>query len=103
MYKIKNNIGLYFELLLLIDYIEDNNELNTLNNILIAFKKTGLDNNTLRISIELINKYLPSFIECNSNGCYLNQKIDNIDSYTCFSDIETDNYFSNIQKKSILV
>lgn len=103
MYKIKNNKGLYFELILLIDYIENNDELNILNNILSVFKKTGLDNNTLKISLTLINKYLPSFIECNNEGCYLYQKIDGIDSYTCFSDIETNNYFSSIKNKSILV
>lgn len=103
MYKAKKNQGLYFELTLLIDYIEDYEDLNLLNELLIDFKKQGLTQHDLKLGVELINKYLPNYIECTAKGCYLYNLIDNVDTYTCFSDLDIENYFTDINKQLTLV
>ena len=103
MYKAKDNQGLYFELTLLIDYIEDYEDLNLLNELLIDFKKQGLTQHDLKLAVELIEEYLPNYIECTQKGCYLYNLIDDIDTYTCFSDLEIESYFTNINKQLILV
>lgn len=102
MYKAKDNKGLYFELNLLIDFIEDYEDLNLLNELLVDFKKEGLDSHDIKLVTELINQYLPSYLECDKNGCYLYQNINDIETYTCFSDLETEYYSTNIQQLSLI-
>lgn len=90
MYKAKDNLGIYYELKLLIDYIEDDEDLNLLNELLIDFRKEGLTQHDLSLAIELIEDYLPECIECNSEGCYFNQDIEGTPAHTYFSDLETE-------------
>lgn len=90
MFKAQKNIGLYYELTLLIDYIEDNDDLNLLNELLVDFRKEGLTAHDISIGIELIEEYLPDYIECDKEGCYVNQDIDGLPAHTYFSDLETE-------------
>jgi hypothetical protein len=102
MYKAIDNVGIYYELNLLIDYIEEDEDLELLNELLIDFKKEGLTQHDLSLAIELIEQYLPGYIECDSEGCYVNQDIEGISTHTYFSDLETE-LQENITKTLLVV
>ena len=57
MYKAIKNRGIYYELNLLIDYIEDDEDLELLNELLVDFRKDGLTQHDLSLAIELIEEY----------------------------------------------
>ena len=97
MFIAKRNPGLYYELTLLIDYIEDNDDLNLLNELLVDFRKEGLTAHDINLGIELIEEYLPHYIECDNEGCYVNQDIDGIPAHTYFSDLETERQETRVQ------
>ena len=88
MYKANRNKGIYYELTLLIDYIEDDYDLDLLDSLLKDFSKDGLNLQDLRIVLELIEDYLPEYIECDYEGCYISQCINNLPTYTYFTDIK---------------
>lgn len=102
MYKATDNKGLYYELTLLIDFIEDYEDLNLLNELLIDFKKQGLTAHDILLCAELIEQYLPTYLECSTKGCYLYQDINEVETYTCISDLEIESYFTDINKQLIL-
>ena len=97
MYKATKNLGLYYELTLLIDYIEDDEDLELLNELLVDFRKKGLTQHDINLVLELIKEYLPKYIECDCDGCYVNQDINGIPAQTYFSDLETERQEVNTQ------
>lgn len=103
MYKARDNKGLYYELKLLIDYIDDNEDLNLLNELLIDFKYKSLNTHDIKLCIELIETYLPNYIECDKKGCYIYQNINSVETYTCFSELETEYKETSISKQYCLV
>ena len=103
MFIASRNLGIYYELQQLIEYIEDDEDLNLLDNLLVKFRKEGLTDKELRLSIELIEEYLPIHIECDSGGCYVTQEIDGIPANTYFSDLETERQETNVVKTLLLV
>lgn len=103
MYKAVNNLGLYYELNLLIDYIEYDEDLELLNKLLVDFRKDGITQHDISLAVELIEEYLPEYIECDSEGCYVNQDIDGIPTHTYFSDLETERQEGNITKTLLVV
>jgi len=102
MYKASKNLGLYYELQLLIDYIEDDDNLNLLNELLVDFRKEGITHNDIKLAIELIEEYLPSYIECDLDGCYVNQDIEGIPAHTYFSELETERQETNVVQTLVL-
>jgi len=103
MFRAINNLGLYYELQLLIDYIEDDNDLNLLNELLVDFRKEGFTQHDIKLAIELIEEYLPSYIECDLGGCYVNQDINGNPAHTYFSDLETERQETNVIKTLVTV
>jgi len=89
MYKACNNLGLFYELNLLIEYIENDITLELLNKLIKEFNMKGLSHKDIKVSINLIETYLPSYIGCTVEGCYLHQNIDNIETYTYFKESNT--------------
>lgn len=90
LFKASKNLGIFKELSLLLDYIEDNDDLNLLDYLLVNFKSTGLTHIELKDAIELIEDYLPNYLECDSKGCYLTQEIDGIPAYTYIDNIDVE-------------
>ena len=103
MYKAKKNLGIYYELNLLIDYIEDNEDLELLNELLVDFRKDGLTQHDLSLALELIEEYLPTYIECDNDGCYVNQDIEGMPAHTYFTDLETERQEVNVTQTLLLV
>lgn len=102
MFKADKNLGLYYELESLVDYVEDIEDLELLSELLIDFRNEGLDKHDLSLCIELIEEYLPSYIECNRGGCYFSQTIEGIPAMTYFSDIDVEN-ISSIKKSLAII
>lgn len=90
MFKANKNLGLYYELELLVDYIEDVEDLTLLDELLVDFRTVGLTHHDLGLAIELIEEYLPPYFECDTKGCYFSQTINNIPALTYFSDIDVE-------------
>lgn len=101
MFKAQRNLGLYYELTLLIDYIENDEDLNLLNELLVDFRKEGLTAHDISLATELIEEYLPEYIECDGLGCYVNQDIEGIPAHTYFSDLETERQETSVQTLTI--
>lgn len=77
MFLAQENIGIYYELELLIDYnLEDKEEEEWLNYFLVKFRNEGLTHEELKDAIGMIEDYLPKEIECDSTGCYIVNEID---------------------------
>jgi len=87
LYKASRNLGIYQELCLLLDYIEDDKDLNSLDYLLKSFINKGLTSKELKQAIELINNYLPTYLECDLGGCYLTQEIQGMPANTYIDDI----------------
>ena len=90
MYKAQNNLGIYYELSMLLDYIEDDEDLELLDLLLKDFTGPGLAHYGIKLAIELIETYLPDHIECDCDGCYFTQEVEGMAANTYFSDIKTD-------------
>lgn len=103
MFKARKNTGIYYELQLLIDYIEEDIDLNLLNDLLVSFRKEGLTKYDLDLAIELIEEYLPKYIECNVKGCYVNQDINGMMTHTYFTDLETERQEINVTKTLVKI
>jgi len=88
VFKASKNLGTYKELCLLLDYIEEDESLNELDYLLNKFRGTGLTHKELKNAIQLIEDYLPTYLECDIEGCYLTQEIDGIPAYTYIDNID---------------
>ena len=86
MFDIKKNKGLYLELCLLLDYIEEYEELEWLGHFKSTWENRPLTNEELKDVVGLIEDYLPVEIECNKQGCYLVNDL--IDAYTSIDSFE---------------
>ena len=71
MYRATNNVGLYLELRELINYVNDFNDELRVDYLLKQFKREGLTRTEVTETLNLIDKYLPSHIECDRKGCYI--------------------------------
>ena len=79
MFFIKKNEGLYLELCLLLNYIEDDDDLVWLDFYKNKWEVEGLSRLDLKHVVNLINTYLPPEIECDNSGCYIvNNKVEAI-------------------------
>lgn len=96
MYRACNNLGLFYELNLLIEYIEDNSTLELLNKLIKEFKTKGLTQQEIKISVNLIQEYLPPYLGCTNKGCYLYQNIDNVETYTYLNITEKTNVLNKL-------
>lgn len=76
MYKARKNLGIYFELRQLINYIAEVDE-NLLDELIVKFRGPGLSLQELRQASSLIEEYLPAHIECDISGCYFVSVLDN--------------------------
>lgn len=74
MYKKKKNRGIYLELIETCEYITESKDENKIDRLIKRFKNKGLTLEEIKIGIELINKYLPKYIECDREGCYIINK-----------------------------
>lgn len=99
MFSIEKNKGLYLELCLLLDYIEDEKDLEQLGFYRNLWENSGVDAAALKEIVGLINKYLPIEIECNSAGCHLVNN--DIGVYTPINEFSEINYI-NLPSKNII-
>lgn len=90
MFRLQKNKGLYLELCLLLDYIEEYDDLTMLGFLKTTWEDEGyIGKNNLRLVVKLINKYLPPELECSSAGCYLVNN--NVAAYTPIENLMTSN------------
>ena len=75
MFKADKNLGLYYELELILDYVESKDDLDLLDILLVKFRTEGLEGKELREVVRLIESYLPIEIECDCKGCYISNII----------------------------
>ena len=81
MFSIERNKGLYLELCLLLDYIEDYDDLEWLGYLRHEWESKGvLTAVDLQNVVGLIDDYLPPEIECTNKGCFLVNN--NVEAYT---------------------
>lgn len=99
MFSIKNNQGLYSELLLLLDYIEDYEDLEWLGYYKNLWEARSINQEELKDIVGLIEDYLPPEIECDCNGCYLVN--DTITAYTPIEGFKED-YIDTEYKEIVL-
>ena len=86
MFSIDRNEGLYLELCLLLDYIEDYEDLEWLGYLKHKWESQGaLNKEDLERVIGLIEDYLPPEIECSRSGCYLVNQ--DIEAYTSIDNL----------------
>lgn len=103
MYKAKDNIGIYRELQQLIYYVEAEHEEELLNTLMVKFRKEGLSQEEIREAVILINRFLPSYIECDKQGCYLINEINGEEVYTYIPEETIDKIAIDLVNKKYLV
>lgn len=90
MYLAQDNLGIYLELELLIEHIEDKEDEDWLDYFLVKFRKEGLTLTELKDAVGMIEDYLPAEIECDSSGCYIiNNEVEGKPAITYIPRIDT--------------